>query len=261
MSFFDIFKPAAPVAQTQSPQQQQAQAPNQQTQPGNIPNPAPGQQTVATAGTAPNGAVPNNPEVVAGAAKSGLDAFADIWNTTAGAGAQGQPLFNVSQDKLMEAARKQQFNTGVTPEMMAKVTAGGPEAVQAMVEMMNTMAQNVYAQSAHASTQLITGALDKSQFAKQGDIDTRVKALGLENNLRAENPMFSHPAAKPMLESIQSQLLVKFPNATQSELTTMAKDYLVSFASAANAPAEQAAAAQKSKVPVGEDWNKFFDTQ
>lgn len=256
MSIFDIFtKNTQPVQQQQSPQQQQAQA---QSQPGNLPANAGELQTANGAGTAPNGTVPATVATQENTVKSGLDAFADIWNTEANQGAQGQPLFNVSHDKMIEAARKQNFTAGINPELAAKITAGGPEAVVAMMEMMNTVAQNAYAQSAFAGTQLITGALDKSQFAKASDIDSRVKALGLDANLRTENPMFAHPAAQPLLQSVQAQLLTKFPNATPAELTKMAQDYLISFAQGVNAPQQQQQQQQNAKDAGGMDWSKFL---
>lgn len=257
MSIFDMFKtvptaqPAAPAVAT--PVQQAAPTP------GNIPaSAAAASTTVATAGTAPNGAVPVNEVTADGATKSGLDQFADIWNTQAQQGTQGQPLFNVSQEKMMEAARKQNFGFQPSPEQAAKITAGGPEAVQAMMEMMNTMAQNVYAHSAFASTRLIEGALEKSQFARAADIDNKFKSLTVTNTLNSENPIFSNPAAQPLLDSVKNQLLVKYPNATPNELATMAKTFLQDFITAANAPQAQQQQQAQAQAAAGEDWSKFF---
>lgn len=254
MSIFDnIFgsKPAAPaVAPVAAPV-----APT----PGNIPATAAAASTAATsAGTAPNGVVPATAATTEGAAKSGLDAFADIWNNKADPAATGQPLFNVSQEKMMEAARKQSFSAGINPELAAKIAAGGPDAVVAMMEMMNTVAQNTYAQSAFATTRLIEGALDKSQFAKSADIDTRIRSTSLNSTLRSENPAFAHPAAQPLMESIQQTLLVKFPQATPQELASMAKTYLSEFATAITAPAQaQAQAVAASTGPKETDWSKW----
>lgn len=158
MSIFDIFKAAAPVA---APVAQPVAQPAP-VQPGNIP--AVVAPTAATTGTAPNGTVPVN-GATENATQSGLDQFKDLFNNDPAANTPGQPLFNVSQDKMMEAARKQNFTSGIDPELATKIAAGGPEAVTAMMEMMNTVAQNAYAQSAFAGTRLIEGALEKSQFA------------------------------------------------------------------------------------------------
>lgn len=253
MSIFEkLFGNVQP--QVAAPAQQPQAAP---AQPGNLPATPPATNPVATNGTANNGVVPNN-NATDPAAKSGLDAFADIWQANPNAGQQGQPLFNVSQEKMMEAARKQNFVNGIDPQLLEKAAAGGQEGVQALMQVINLATQNAYAQSAFAGTKLIEGALDKSQFARVSDLDTRFKSLSVSNNLQAENPIFTNPAAKPMLDAIQSQLLVKYPNATPNELTNMAKTYLNEFVTAANAPQAQQQQQQQAKAKQGDDWSTFF---
>jgi hypothetical protein len=247
--FAKLFGPA-PAAPAQA-----AQIPSQ---PGQLPaNAAAAVASTTSAGTGTNGVVPATPATTEGVVKSGLDGFSDIWNTEANKGDPGQPLFNVSHDKMMEAARKQNFTAGINPDLAAKIAAGGTEAVAAMMEMMNTVAQNAYAQSAFAGTRLIEGALEKSQFAKSADIDNRIRSTALNSTLQQDNPMLSHPAAQPILNSIQQTLLVKFPNATAQELAGMAKSYLTEFATAANGPANTAAAANTQTGPKETDWSKW----
>src|SRR5690242_1641917 len=73
-------------------------------------NPALELSTKADAGTAANGVVPaNNPAVQE---KSGLDKFADLWETPSAdpnAATTGQPLFNIDPAKIQEAVRSQNF--------------------------------------------------------------------------------------------------------------------------------------------------------
>lgn len=251
MSIMDLFRNIAPVAAP-------APAPAAPT-PGNIPaNAAVTSATANTPATAPNGTVPAAAGNTNEPAKSGLDQFADLFNTDPNAQQQGQPLFNVSHEKMMEAARKQNFTAGIAPELLAKVTAGGAEAAQAMVDIMNIVAQNSYAQSAFAGTRLIEGALDKSNFARQSDIDTRIKTVTVNNNLTQDNPVFAHPAAQPLLKSVQDQLMVKYPNATPTELTQMAQTYLTDFVKAAQGPQLAQEQQQQQKAAAGDDWSKFF---
>lgn len=258
MSIFDTLFGKAPVAAAPAPQQPQQQ--QQTTTPGNIPDSAATKsQAVSTTGTAPNGTVPVNDATKDGATKSGLDQFADIWDTSAQPGAQGQPLFNISQEKVMEAARKQDFIAqAATKEQLDKIMAGGAEAAQAMMEIMNTVAQNSFAQSALAATKLIDGALDKGGFARLSDVDTRVKNISVTNTLQQENPVFAHPAAQPMLDAVKNQLMVKYPNATPNELTAMAKNYLTEFVTAAT-PQQQAQTPQGNKGNRSEpNWGELF---
>jgi hypothetical protein len=252
MSIFEKLFGNAQPAPAPAPAPQAAPA-----TPGNIPAVPPANNPVATNGTAPNGVVPNDPATNGTAAPS-LDAFKDIWSVDPNAGAQGQPLFNVDQAKMLEAARKQNFTSGINPDLVNKVAAGGAEGVQAMMEIMNMVSQNVYAQSAFAGTKLIEGALDKSQFARSADLDTRFKSLSVSNNLAEQNPIFNNPAAKPMLDMVKNQILVKHPNASQQELTRMAQDYLTSFANEISAPQAQQQQQQQAKAAQGTDWSTFL---
>lgn len=246
--FGKVNQPAAPAPQAPA---QQAPA-----TPGNLPATPPASNPVQTPGTANNGVIPNNP-ATDDKSKSGLDAFADIWNTTNN-GQQGQPLFNVSHDKMMEAARNQNFVNGVSKELTDKVAAGGPEAVQAILEIVNFATQNTYAQSAYAGTKLIEGALDKGKFARSSDVDNRFKTLSVSNTLQSENPVFSNPAAKPMLDMIQQNMMLKYPNASPAELANLSKQYLGSFVDAFKAPETQQQQQQQANAKQGEDWNLFF---
>lgn len=246
MSIFQNIFGAAPKAQ---PVQAAAT-------PGNLSPGAPETDPVQTAGTAPNGTVPNN-NATDDKSKSGLDQWADLWNTDPNAGTQGQPLFNVDQTKLLEAARKQNFAAGADPELLTKIAAGGPDAVQAMVTLMNDIGQRVYAQSAFAGTRLIEGALEKSNFARSTDIDNRFKSLSVSTNLQADNPIFNNPAAAPMLDMVKNQMLLKHPNASSAEITQMAKQYLSTFAEAFQAPSQQQQQQQSSRA-AEPDWSTFL---
>ena len=224
-------------------------------------NPAVEMQSKTDATTAANGMVPASTAAATADGKSGLDQFNDMWKTDpATQQQQGQPLFNLSQENILAAARKQDFMKDVaTPEMLAKVQAGGAEGVQAMMEMMNTMGQMVYAQSAVATTKLVEGALDKSQFAKVADLDTHMKRHTLNTTLPEANPVFSSPAAQPIIQGLSQQFMVKFPAASPKEISGMVQDYLTNFSAAFNAPAK-AAEEQKQKAASGEtDWSKFME--
>lgn len=224
-------------------------------------NPALELQGKSDATTAPNGIVPATSAAATADGKNGLEQFNDMWTATAPAGqGQGQPLFNLSQENILAAARKQDFTKEIaTPEMLAKVAAGGAEGVQAMMEMMNSMGQMVYAQSAVATTKLVEGALDKSNFAKIADLDTHMKRHTLNTTLPDVNPVFSSPAAQPIIQGLSQQFMVKFPAASPKEISGMVNDYLTNFSNAFNAPAK-AAEQQKQQAASGEtDWSKFMN--
>ncbi len=228
--------------------------------PGNIPaNAATLSATVVTPATAPNGSVPANADVKGPETKSGLDAFGDLFQTDPKAAEPGQPLFNISHEKMIESARKQDFLSAATPEQMAAIQEGGAAAFKAMSEVMNSVAQNVYAQATFTTTKLIEAGLDKGGYAKQADVDSRIRSSSVSNSLRDSNPLFAHAAAAPLLKMVQDQMLVKYPNATPQEISTMAQDYLTNFASAANGPAREQEEVKKSKANKSEDWSSFLE--
>lgn len=230
----------------------------QQVTPGNIPAAIPvAMNPPASTTTAANGVIPTQVNTD-GTAVSSDAMFADLWKTDdTNQSTQGQPLFNVSREKLLETARLQDFKQTVTPEQMAAIQAGGPDAVNAMMDMINGVAQANYAQSVFATTKLIEGALDKSNFAKQDDLATSIRNLNFGENLRGQNPVFSNPVYAPLMETAKNQFQVKYPNATASELQGLAMQYVESMAKQFNAPAVEATV--KKQQLNSTDWSKFVE--
>jgi hypothetical protein len=246
MSFMHKLFGGAPVQQVQ-----------QQTPPGNIPNEAAANlAAVSNSATAPNGTVPANTNLSKdGSTQSSIDDFATLWQTdTTKADASGQPLFNVSQEKLLETARLQSFKEAASPEQLAAIAAGGEQAVAAMMQLMEGVTQRGYAQSVYATTKLIEGALNKSNFAKSDDLESRLRDVQLKQSLRESNPVFSNPAYAPLLKTAQQQFQVKYPDATAAELKAMAERYLTSMANELS-PNKQTSS--KTKQRQDDDWSSF----
>jgi len=238
----------APVAPNPLPA-----GPSQVNQPG---QPLP--TTGASPATAPNGVVPAG---AADAPVSPFDAFKDVWQSPTNSPADPQaPMFGaVDPQKLMESAGKVDFAKAVTPEMLAAVTAGGPEAAAAFASAMNKVAQTVYAQSAFATTKIVDQALAKAQEGYDARLPSMVKKFSVNENLQASNPQLSNPALAPLVSALSEQLVRKNPNATSAEIQTQVSDYFAaigtSFAPVApETPASKAAAAKAKS----EDWSAFF---
>jgi len=221
-------------------------------QPGNIPQQA-SQTPASSNGTAPNGVVPaGTPEAGSGTAAP-LDQFKDIWQPSDNKN-ENQPLINVDPKSLAEAAKKTDFTKMISPEQLSAIGQGGEAAVQAFAQAMNQVAQGVYAQSAFATTKIVESAVNKAREQFQAEIPAHVKRLTVSESLQSENPAFSHPAASPILGAIQAQLAQKHPNASSSELTGMAKQYLEQFANVVSAP-QKAADAKKAEAGKPKDFD------
>lgn len=209
--------------------------------------------TVAAPAT--NTAAPVTTSVVEEAPVSPMDQYKDLWEPVATQGVDGTLPANLfagaNQGKMLEAARKVDFAKSIPPEVLAKITAGGPDAAGAFVQALNDVSQRAYAQSSFASTKIVEAALAKFQEGLDNRLPSQIKKHQVSDSIRESNPALMHPAAAPIMEALQAQLTVKFPNATVAELRKMSGDYLSNFSQMANPVAPK-------QVPVSEDWDSYF---
>lgn len=244
MSIMDFFRP------------QQTATPPQVAQPGQTPPPV----------TTPPGATdPTNPTVPANSpgtpgepkVESPLDQFADLWKIDPNAAAAGKAenLFNIDPAKLQEAASKTNFSQVISQDTIQKMAAGGQEAVEAFVDSMNKVAQATYAQSAMATAKIVEQALGKAQESYDARIPNLIKQHQVSDNLRNESPIFNNPAVSPLISAMEVTFTQKYPNASASEITKMAKDY-ISAISTSLAPQQPQAPVDPSKQEY--DWSKFL---
>ena len=217
--------------------------------PGNIP---------AAAGTASdpaNSHVPTGTVAASQEPASPLADFADLWKPSTNQAAPKSMFGELDQAKLMEVAKKTDFSKAVTAEQFQAIAAGGQGAVEAFAAAMNSVAQTVYANSAVATTKIVEQALSNAQESYNSKLPGMIKQHTLSDTLRSENPVFSNPAVQPLISAMETQLAVKYPNATASELSGMAKQYIEGLGtvfSPAKAPTKEEVA------KAGEmDWSTF----
>lgn len=237
-----------------------APAQGQQVTPQNLPV-SPAQTATPGSGTVPSnsGNAPENTASNTEAVKSPLDQFTDLWkNEPNKQGENNQQTFNIDQTKLMEAASKVDFARVITPEQLTAISGGGEGAIKAFSESMNKIAQTVYAQSAVASTEIVKQAISQAETKFVAQIPNLVKKHQMSDGLRTDNPAFSHPAAQPIISALEAQLTSKHPNATSSELRTLATSYLSSFAEATNPAKVLDTTNTTSKGET--DWSKFLES-
>jgi hypothetical protein len=244
----------APSPQTLSPAQganpaiqEQVAAQNAQPTPGNIP----AQNAMPASAT--------NPTVPASsAAPEGLDKYKDMWSIPEDQMPKPpeSAFAGVTPEAIAAVAAKTDFTKAVTPEMMQAISAGGEGAVAAMIQAMNAVAQKGYSDNAQASIKLIETALEKQRGQFEAALPNLIKQQNVNNNLRSSNPIFNHPAAIPMLETLQKQLQLKNPTADAATIQQQAEEFLISFATTANPPKPVSAAV--SKAAKDSDWDSFM---
>lgn len=235
--------------QGNQPMQQQAPTNNLMT---NQPPQTPHQSS----GTAANGVVPSGGNE--GGNQSPADKFADLWEPVKQDESKAnEQSTGLTPEKMLEAASKVDFKRVLDQESLAKIKAGGDDAVQALAELLNKTAQTVYGQSTVVAQKLMEAQEErlKAEFIKQ--VPGLVKKHSMRDSFLAENPAFKKPSVAPVVEAIQSQLAVKFPNATASELNVLAKEYLQNAASDfAPVPKKTLTAAEAAEV----DWDEYMKT-
>ena len=238
---------------------QQAPAPTAQPAPApsgdasvQTATPTPANTPAQSPGTAPNGVVP------AGEQKevSPLDNYQDFWHNdpTAKPQAEFAPE-QLDPTKLQEVVSKTNLTSVITPELQARINAGGDDAQVAMVEAMNTVAQQTLMQSTTVANKMIEAQVMKAVEAMTAKVPALVKAQSLTNNLHEQNPLFKNPAVAPIIEATTAQLQTKFPTASAQELTVMAQDYVKAMTESLNP-----APAPKSDATSGEvDWSSYLE--
>lgn len=246
-----------------TPAAAQPAGPSQVNQPGVA---LPG--TASSSQTAPNGIVPSPDQALnvgqngtPAAAASPLDTFKDVWQTpTNSQPAQTASMFGaVDPQKLMESAGKIDFAKAATPEQLALINGGGQQAMETMMQVMNKVAQTVYAQSAFATTKIVDQALTRAQESYDARLPSLVKKFSVNENLQTENPLLSNPALTPLVSALSDQLVRKNPNATSAEIQQQVNDYFAALGTtfapkAPETPASRAAA----KAAKQEDWSAFL---
>jgi hypothetical protein len=184
-----------------------------------------------------------------------MDKFNELW----AAPKEGDPvapsfdpskMFQIDPAKIQEEVSKINFAGSVTKEQLAAIQAGGDDATAAFAAAMNSVAQQTFAQSMLASAKLVEGAMTQANNTLDARIAQEAKKLNVSSSLRETNPALSHPAAEPLVKAMEAQFAQKHPNASSSELTKMAQEYLATFANVA---------AGKKDEPTPKGASKEFD--
>lgn len=168
--------------------------------------------------------------------------------------------FEIDPQKMMEAAGKVDFKSAIPAELLAKIQAGGEDAVAANLMAMNIIAQKAYGQSAVAAAAITKETLKQARQEFVSEIPAMLKALNLDSGLRDKNPLFEDPAVVPILDGLKTKLLDKHPDATPQQLQSMAEKYVEKFASAFGK--KPAAPSKGSKQAGGgdDDWEAFLNS-
>lgn len=250
MSFFDRIFGAAPAPAPAAPNP--SNNPNQ--------NPAPA-QPASSAVTAPNGTVPADGNKAAD--QSPLAKHKDLWEPPKTDSAKEPDNSQaLTPEKMLEAASKVDFRKVLDQESLAKIKAGGDEAVSALADLLNKTGKQVYGQSIVVSQKLVERAVQDAEARFAKELPNLVRRQTAQEALISDNPAFKDPAVAPVVAAVQAQMQAKYPNATAAELNAMAKEFLRDAASVLSSDPKALAAANASnkKKSDAEDWDSWMTT-
>lgn len=189
-----------------------------------------------------------------------LDEMAALWQTdpksTPAVDPLSTPLFNTDPAKIAAAANKIDFMRNVPQDLMAKALAGNDP--QALVQLMNTVAQQTLATATQLNAATIEQATQRNNSRITDALPSRVKQIQLDS-MQPEHPVLQHPAAQPFLQLVRSQIQMKEPTLSPAEINRKAEAVLAGFAGQLTAPtaAQQDAGRQKT---AGTDWDTWANS-
>lgn len=203
-----------------------------------------------------NGIVPKTDDTV----KSPLDDLQKLWDTPKIDPATENPQFFAGLDhkKVLESAKQNDFTKSVlTPELMASAAKGGQEGVAALVAAMNGMSQQVYAQSAIATTQIVEAALTKQRESFEAKLPSLVRNSTSREAMLKSNPLMGNPAVAPIADALQQTFQRKNPSATSDEIAMQVQDVFFKL-SEAFAKKTEPTQAQKKAAADDVDWDALL---
>jgi hypothetical protein len=236
-----------------------APAPAQPAPTNNLQTNPPPQGTHSSQNVAPNGTIPANPDGTPQGSPD--DKFAKLWETTpTDPNKQTQEPQGLTPEQMLQAAAKVDFAKVIDKETLAKITAGGEDAAVALLQALNKVSQQTYAQTVLVTDKLITAQVQKAQDDFASKVPDLVKRQRVQDDLIKDNPAFKDPAVSPVVGLIQNQLAEKFPQATADELRVMAIEY---FQGAANklSPPKKTGKASEPKENQEDDWEDWLTKQ
>lgn len=183
--------------------------------------------------------------------------YADLWKAPETQQQTGiSDIFNIDETKLTAAAKQIDFTKALTPELVEQIKAGGPEAMGAVLQAMSNMSQHTFANNAAMTARLIQAALEKVSTRYDQRVEELIRSNSVRNQLSDTNPIFSNPAAKPMVDMLTGQFQTRYPQANPAEIKSMVVDYLQNFASLINPNSNTSNQGKSGKKEM--DWGAFI---
>lgn len=214
----------------------------------------------------------NNP----GGNATGVD-YTKLFDNTPAVGADGKPipepdnsyLPKIDPNKINESFSKINFAGNITPEQRAAMAQGGEAGVNAMMEVINNVGQQVASRMFHTNYGLLEKALPNAFDKFSGSLDSRIN-LNMAGNLgRSQNPIMADPQFSPMVDSIRTQISTKYPHLSADNLNSAVNKYFDDMATKLGYKKEAAPAGNNQNQNTGKkatggaseaNWDEWINT-
>lgn len=137
----------------------------------------------------------------------------------------GTYMPNLDNKKLQAMVDKMQFTDGITKEEIDAIKAGGDDAVGAFVNMINRAGRTSFSRAFAASSKLAEQGISRAQERFMKNVPNQVRDMMVENGLNDAVGLTQNPMFKPLVSSVKTQFMKKFPKATPAEVNDGVKKY------------------------------------
>lgn len=141
----------------------------------------------------------------------------------------------------------------MSPELVTKALGGDQ---QAFGQAMNSVAQAVFGNMTQLTTHLIEQALSKHGSGMEEKFNEQIRQFR-SSEVLSKNPLFNHPASRPLVEALKTQFAQKFPEATPEDIAQQASEYLDGIVQLVKGGEQPNPDAQKKTGQI--DWEQFLN--
>lgn len=172
--------------------------------------------------------------------------------------ASAPQIFDVNADALSQLAGKMNFVPD-TPEVaeLAQKALGGDS--QALMQLLNSTGQALFAQNAKMMGQLINGAAAPIIDSARGAIAPQMRAQEVTARLAAMNAAYTQPALKASIDGYVARAMQAQPNASAEFIAKQTDEYMRALSATLN---PQTAAQQPQFAGLAsqgsQDFSNFF---
>lgn len=195
--------------------------------------------------------------------KNPLDEFSKLFENVKKEGDDGvdpdspdAPIFNIDPAKLQEEVSKMQFlSWDELKETASKALSGDPDA---LMQLLENSSRAAYAKAAQLSGVLSERASKTSMERLTKQLPSHVRNMQGSDELAGLNPVFNHPAVKPLIEPVRQQFQSKYPDSSPREIATMVQNYLKNISESLTVDDGSDPTARRKPDNSSQDFDSFF---